>query len=164
MSTQEVVEYVLSEEAVAENKVAVITYVRSPSRTALVIKRSRKDPLLKMPGGGVEKEDIVPGDAKSSIINTSIRETKEETGIVLLPEEIDWVYWDSRDNQHRYSPHFCVAQVSEEKLDTCVPYGGEDGFPIETYLFKHEDVKKQSMLPNHLSFILEMEEIFRNAA
>ena len=130
---------------------AVMTYIVSPTRTVLVKDMSKKNPLFKLPGGGIEEgEDVVA---------TAIREVAEETGIKLSPSEIEWWYPEERENG-RYLPHFCVARISEEKLDTYTKIGDEDGVPIKVEVFDRAEVSElgnDSVLSKHLRLILDAE-------
>ena len=89
---------------------AVMTCVMSPTRVLLVKEASRLHPFWKLPGGSIEAWD-------ASVIATAIREVREETHVQLLVGEIA-ILSKAHHEGEVYYPHFCVAHISEEKLDT----------------------------------------------
>jgi 8-oxo-dGTP pyrophosphatase MutT (NUDIX family) len=103
---------------------------------------SKHDPLWKLPGGSVESDD-------ADIIAAAIRETKEETGIQLLPGELRLLL-KARSESGVYYPNFFVAHVSEDKLDTRAKVAYESGDPsqpMKVGVFNREEV---SMMPDLL--------------
>jgi 8-oxo-dGTP pyrophosphatase MutT (NUDIX family) len=138
-------------QAIRSDLGAVMTYVISPTRCVLVKDTTKQNPRFKLPGGSIEDgEDVIAG---------AIREVKEETGIELSPTEVQWWYPEERKNGS-YLPHFCVAKVTEEKLDTHVKNGDEDGVPIKVQIFDRTEVSllsEKTVLYKHLPLILEAE-------
>ncbi|MFA6408236.1 MAG: NUDIX domain-containing protein [Candidatus Paceibacterota bacterium] len=119
-----------------------MTCIVSPSRVLLVKDESKHDPLWKLPGGSVESDD-------ADIIAAAIRETKEETGIQLLPGELRLLL-KARSESGVYYPNFFVAHVSEDKLDTRAKVAYESGDPsqpMKVGVFNREEVP---MMPDLL--------------
>ncbi len=131
---------------------AVMTYVVSPTRAVLIKDKSKQNALWKLPGGGIEESD-------RDIIAAAIREVLEETGIVLSREEITLVAEQKRENG-MYYPYFCVACVSEKKLDTREKVGDEDGKRIMVSDFERTEVPTMlDLLERHRPFIREAEKM-----
>ena len=137
---------------------AVMTLVASPTRVVLVKEMERPCALWKLPGGSIEPID--QGVGREQVIAASIRETLEETAIALARDEVRFQFEDSRDN-HRYTPYLCVAEVSEEKLDTHARITDGDGKPtvVNTFLFD-ELIAMEDLLPRHRDLIVR----FANAS
>ena len=126
-----------------------MTCVVSETRM-LLVKESRPQELWKLPGGKIEKSD-------RDIIAAAIREVLEETGIQLFSEEVK-LWSKQRRVDGIYYPYFCVAWVSEEKLETRLNITKENGQQIKTGLFDREEVSMMmDLLDRHRSFIQEVE-------
>ena len=142
---------------------AVMTYIVSPTRTVLVKDTAKTNPRFKLPGGSIEPSDAgkVEND-EFGVIAGAIREVKEETGIELSSTEVKWWYGDSgRGTREYYLPHFCVAEVSEEKLDTHTKTGDEDGIEIVVKTFDRAEIAELDedvVLWKHLRLIRDAEE------
>ncbi len=127
-----------------------MTYIVSPTRVILVKDPSKPNALWKLPGGGVEVSD-------GNVIAAAIREVFEETGIALTREEFRITFEQRRVNGVYY-PHFCVARVSEEKLDTRKKIGDEDGKSLMVADFGRDEVPTMlDLLERHRPFIQEIE-------
>ncbi len=129
----------------AVNLGAVMTGIVSPKRIVLVKDPMRTPALWKIPGGSIEFGETV--------IEAAIRESQEETGIELLMEEIRHHSEEARVPGQRYRPHFCIARVSEEKLDTHKKRGDENGNPIMVGVFDLAEVAQMvDLLDPHRPF------------
>lgn len=129
---------------------AVVIYIISPTRALLVKDPSFRDALWKLPGGGIEPDD-------ADIIAAAIRESREETGIQLLPKEVE-LRSEQRRTNGAYYPYFCVARVSERKLNARFKIANENGRPIMTGIFERMEVPTmRDMLERHRFFIREIE-------
>ena len=144
---------------------SVAIYIISPTRTVLVIDESFTDAHWKLPCGGVEDWDggsavaaitDAAEQTKARIIAAAIREAREETGgIELVPAEITLVEEQARVSGFYY-PHFCVACVSEEKLDTHRDIGDEDGKKLTVADFYRGEMQ-QKILERHRTFVKRVE-------
>ena len=124
----------------------------SPTRIILV-KDGRPNALWKLPGGTIEEKD-------AGIIAAAIREADEETGIKLLPEEVMLCANQRRAKDGKYYPYLCLAQVSEEKLESRLKVADEDGKPIWTAIFDRTEVPAMlDLLNRHRGFINALEEV-----
>lgn len=114
----------------------------------LLIRDKRFDtPCWKLPGGGVESID-------ADVIAAAIRECKEETGIQFVAEEISIYSEQRRDEAGIYHPHFCIAPVTEEKLDTHFKIGNENGRPLMVATFEKGEVPTMGdLLDRHRAFV-----------
>lgn len=127
---------------------SVLILVASPTRLVLVKNKGHRAPLWKLPGGGVESTDK---NRKAA----AIRECQEETGIRLLAEEILEHSWKRHKDGH--SQHLFIAKVTEEKLDTRLKVGNEDGYPIMVAAFDRNEVPTMpGLLEKHRSLINEI--------
>lgn len=88
--------------------VLVLIVSEERQRTVLVMSTERTNPKWRLPGGG-----IVAGETPEE---AGAREVEEETGIPLQASAIT-VLLPERREKHRYWPHLCAAQVSEEDFD-----------------------------------------------
>lgn len=111
---------------------AVMICVVSPTRMVLVKDKRFPCPRWKLPGGGIEPTDI-------DVISAAIRECQEETGLSLALNEVSLHSTQIRKNGS-YRPHLCIAEVTEEKLDTRVKIGNEDGRDIMVGAFDRDEV------------------------
>lgn len=124
---------------------SVLILVVSPTRLILVKNKRHKAPLWKLPGGGVEPTDK---NRKAA----ALRECQEETGICLLAEEILEYSWERHEDGH--CQYLFIAQVTEEKLDTRLRVGNEDGHPIMVAAFDRTEVPTMpELLEVHRVFI-----------
>ena len=148
--------------SIREDLGAVMTYIVSPTRTVLVKDMHKADPRWKLPGGSIERSDFgkIEND-EFGVIAGAIREVEEETGIELSPSEIEWWYAETR-MARGYLPHFCVARVSEEKLDKHTKSGDEDGVEIKVETFGRAEVARlddeRMVLTTHFGIICNAEE------
>ncbi|MFA6279062.1 MAG: NUDIX domain-containing protein [Candidatus Paceibacterota bacterium] len=130
-----------------------MTYIISPTRALLVIDESKCNPLWKIPGGTIELTD-------EGVIAAATRESFEETGVQLLPEEVV-LFSKEKRRDGIYYPHLCVASVSEEKLDTRarVTYeSGENDRPLKTGVLNRAEVPVMlDLLERHRHFVHEVE-------
>lgn len=113
---------------------SVVLCVFSPTRIVLVKDKSFPEPFWKLPGGSIESTD-------TGIISAAIRECREETGIQLTMGEVflHSLWWERR-GKTAYRPSFCIVRVSEEKLDTRLKVGDEDGHALMVAAFDKEEV------------------------
>ncbi len=119
----------------------------------ILIKDGRPNALWKLPGGGIETSD-------EDVIAAAIREDAEETGIKLEREEVVLCAEQRRTEEGVYYPYFCLAQVSEEKLDTRFKSGDENGKPIKVTAFDRTEVPTMvDLLERHRFFIKALEEV-----
>lgn len=124
---------------------SVLILVVSPTRLALVKNKRYRAPLWKLPGGSVESTDK---NQKAA----AIRECQEETGIRLLAEEI--LEYSMERHEDGHCQHLFIAQVTEEKLDTRLKVGNEDGHPIMVAAFDRTEVPTMpDLLEVHRVFI-----------
>lgn len=139
---------------------SVMTAVISPTRILLVMDESKHNPRWKLPGGGIEQKRD-----GGSIIAAAIRETSEEAGIELSPEEVVLCANQRRAKDGTYYPYLCLAQVTEERLETRYKLGDEDGKPIKTALFERGEVPMMlDLLERHRGFIKALEEVSASMA
>lgn len=125
---------------------AVMTAVISPTRIVLVKQLERAGASWKLSGGSVEKAD--PGMGEQQVVAAAVRETEEETGIALEPSEVRFCFEHDRTTEEYY-PYFCLAEVSEEKMDTRAAITYDDyGRPVEVQAFTH---KEAWAMPNLLA-------------
>ena len=132
------------------NRGAVVTCILSPTRIVLVLDEqgSFDSPRWKLPGGSLE--------GKERIVSAAIRECLEETGIRLLSREILLHSWHWRGKEG-YRPHLCIAQVTEEKLDTRLAVGQETNGPLLVKAFKRTQVLGMpDLLDKHRALIEEV--------
>lgn len=127
---------------------SVLIFIASPTRIVLVKDKKYELPLWKMPGGGVETTDINHSAA-------AVRECKEETGIRLLPGEITHFSREPHDDGHYQ--HIFIAQLTEEKLDTRLKIGNENGHPLMVAAFPKSEVPTMlDLLEQHRPLIVEV--------
>ncbi len=110
--------------------------VYRPSSRALIIKdnkiammHSKKYGYYKFPGGGIEKNE--------SKIDALIRETKEESGLIIIKDSIKEYGWVHRIQKGDYEPvwiqdnyyYLCDVEntIADTKLDD---YEKEEGFEL----------------------------------
>ena len=125
---------------------SVLICVLSPTRLVLVKDKMFAEPRWKLPGGGIESTD-------ANVIAAAIRECREETGIHLLPTEFPFHFQNWRENG-AYRPHFCIARVTEEKLDTRLKFGDENGRSIMVAAFGRAEVLDMiDVLDHHRPFL-----------
>ncbi|MDO8566597.1 MAG: NUDIX hydrolase [bacterium] len=126
---------------------SVVTCIISQTRILLVKDESRINARWKLPGGNIESSD---GD----VIAAAIREVREETGVKLLPEEVHLRSEERRTKP--YYPYCCVANVTEEKIDTRLKIADENGHPIRVADFKRSEVPTMvDLLERHRVFVRE---------
>jgi len=129
----------------------VVICVVSKTRILVVRDEMFPNPLWKLPGGSIERED-------SDVIAAAIREVMEETGVELVPEELEVISEQHIDEDGRYHPYLCIARVTEEKMDTRLPVAEEDGNPMRTDVPKRAIVSTmKGFLDRHRDFICEVE-------
>lgn len=144
---------------------SVAVYVISPTRTVLVIDESFADAKWKLPCGGIEDWDGGSAVAaiidetertKARVIAAAIREVLEETGgIKLDPAEVTLVEEQKRVNGVYY-PYFCVAVVSEKKLEMHRDIGDEDGKRLTVAAFSRHG--RPGILERHRPFVRRIEQ------
>lgn len=123
---------------------AVMIAIKSPTRIVLVREMNRPDAYWKFPGGSIEDGETV--------IGTAIREGGEETHVELRINQVRHVAKDKKDGG-RYTPNFCVADVTEEQIDTFSPKTEENGEPMQAKLFGLDDlIHIPDFLPPHRKF------------
>lgn len=111
---------------------SVVVCLLSLQRMVLVKDTWFPEPWWKLPGGSIEPADL-------SVESAAIRECEEETGIRLLPTEIS-IHSRSHRVNGVYYPNICIAKVTEEKLDTRLKFGNENGHRIMTAAFDRTEV------------------------
>lgn len=125
---------------------SVLICIISPTRMVLVKDKRFKDSYWKLPGGGIESKD-------ANVIAAAIRECLEETGIQLLPSEFPFHFPDWRKDG-AYRPHFCIARITEKKLDTRLKFGDENGHIIMVAAFERFEVPEMpDLLAPHRPFV-----------
>ncbi len=125
---------------------SVLICVLSPTRMVLVKDKRFEDPYWKLPGGGIESTD-------ANVIAAAIRECRQETGIHLLPTEVLFHFENWREDG-AYRPHFCIARVTEAKLDTRLKFGDENGHTIMVAAFERFEVPEMpDLLAPHRFFV-----------
>jgi len=135
----------------------VKVYIVSPTRALLIRDRRFSDALCKLSGGHIESGDHTKSD-DDGVIATAIREVREETGVELFPEEVELVWNEFGLDGIHYDPYFCVARVTEEKLDTREEIGNENGSPIETVIVNRAEILTMpDLLEDHRPFIRKIE-------
>lgn len=133
----------------AQDRGAIMTYIVSPTR-AVLVKENRPDARWKLPGGSIEGFD-------QDVTAAAIREVEEETKIRLSREEV-LICSEEQRSGDSYRPHFCIAHVSEARLDTRATVGDEDGRPIEVAAFRRDQILGLAdLLEPHWLFIREVE-------
>lgn len=116
----------------------------------LIKDESFHDARWKLPGGGIEAAD-------AGIVAAAIREAREETGMEFAPEEMT-LRCDQRRANGTYYPYLCLAQVSEEKLDSHQKVADENGRPIRVADFERDEVPTMlDLLERHRQFIQNVE-------
>lgn len=129
---------------------SVMTYVVSQKRAVLIKDKSKQNALWKLPGGGIEISD-------KTVVAAAIREVEEEIGIKLLRDEV-FLMTEQRRENGTYYPYFCIARVSEEKLNTRKKVGDEDGKPLMVADFERAEIPTMlDLLERHRPFIQEIE-------
>lgn len=125
---------------------SVLICVLSPTRLVLVKDKRFAEPLWKLPGGGIESMD-------ANAIAAAIRECRQETGIQLLPSDIHF-YFQERREDGAYRPHFCIARVTEGKLNTRLKTGDENGHDIMVAAFGRDEILgSPDVLDHHQPFL-----------
>lgn len=133
---------------------SVITLIHSEKRIVLVWDPTYRDPHWKLPGGGIDES------TDETVIKAAIRECSEETGICL--SELEITLHSCKSHKGRGYLHFCIAKVTEEKIDTRSAFGIEFGpkefHVIEIEAFTIADVlaNKVDLLLGHAPFIKEV--------
>lgn len=131
---------------------AVAICIISPTRVALVRQKFRCNPLWKFPCGSIEGTDAGVGETK--VIIAAIREAEEETGIPLDPKEIRVCFVEKSDRDG-YWPYFCVAEISEAKMDTHADETSDDGEELEVKTFMHGQLWTMRDIPRKHRVFLE---------
>lgn len=132
---------------------SVMMCIVSPTRIVLVKDEAFVDARWKLPGGGIEPTD-------GGIVAAAIREAREETGMDLAPKEIMLCSNQRRAKDGTYYPYLCLAQVSEEKLDTHQKIADENGKPIRVADFRRAEVSMMvDLLERHRGFVKALEEV-----
>ncbi|MCX6787666.1 MAG: NUDIX domain-containing protein [Candidatus Kaiserbacteria bacterium] len=121
--------------------------IMSLTRILLIRDKWFETPYWKLPGGGIESID-------ADIIAAAIREIEEEVGMRLVRAEVAVCSTDWRDEQKIYHPHFCIARVTEEKLDMHLKIGDENGRPLMVATFEKNEVPTMGdLLDQHRPFV-----------
>jgi 8-oxo-dGTP pyrophosphatase MutT (NUDIX family) len=117
-------------------------FIRGPNNSTVLIIQDWKDqPLWKFPGGKIEPEDTDPFDA-------AIRETWEETGLIIVRETMELV---AEKILHTHSKYFFTATITS--LDNLLKKG-RDG--ERTGLFEIPDLHRMvDIHPDYYEFFLQ---------
>jgi hypothetical protein len=93
-----------------------------------------------------------------------MREAKQETGIRLRREQMIQISEQRREmvgGKMKYCPHFFIAHVTEEELDTRAEVTEEDGERMVTKVVGRNEVATMpDFLPQHIPFVRKAEKWF----
>ncbi|HSU36706.1 MAG TPA: NUDIX domain-containing protein [Propionibacteriaceae bacterium] len=112
--------------------------------------------MVVFPGGKVDPVDHRQPDP---ILGCAIRETEEETGVRLAPDELQpWAYWVTPQIEpRRYDTHFFVAELPRGQAAADV--SGETDFAewcTPTAAVEAQRAGQIAMMPPTLSILLEL--------
>lgn len=132
----------LSEQTVPVHPAATVVLMRDGAAGPEVLLVQRNAALKHMggewvfPGGRVDSADYrIPGDDYQAAINAAIRETEEEAGVVITPDQLSYLsHWTTPEGaKRRYSTWFFLA-VLEDDQEIKV-----DGGEIAAYRWLHPE-------------------------
>lgn len=111
--------------------ITVAAIIEHNNKFLLVTDNTSKGLKLNQPAGHVEADE--------SIINATIREVKEETGLDFNPEKISGIYLAKLD-QHNSYLRFCFSGSITGDIDNPKPTTDDDGV-IEAKWYSFEEIK-----------------------